>query len=92
MYAASVLSQCCKSRSDVAHVAMGLTYCSRLLQLLGHRACAWKVEGWSAAWCGVMGVLEVEGDDGRGTGSPRLCVQQGAGAGGPPYACNQLTL
>jgi hypothetical protein len=30
------LSGCCKSRSGVAHVAMGPTCCTRLLQLLGH--------------------------------------------------------
>jgi len=43
-YDASVSSECCKSRSVVAHVVMG-----HLLQLLGRRACAWEVEGWSAA-------------------------------------------
>jgi hypothetical protein len=34
-YVASVSFECCKSRSNVAHVAVGLTYHSRLLQLLG---------------------------------------------------------
>jgi hypothetical protein len=35
-YVASASSGCCKSRSNIAHVAMGLTCRSRLLQLLGH--------------------------------------------------------
>jgi hypothetical protein len=51
-YVASVSSRCCKSRSGVAHVAMGPACCSCLPQLLGHCAYAWKVEG----------------DEGRGTG------------------------
>jgi hypothetical protein len=39
-------SRCCKNRSNVAHVAMGSTYRSRLLQLLGRRrSCAWEAEG-----------------------------------------------
>jgi hypothetical protein len=38
IYVASVLSGCCKSRSVVAYGAMGPTYRTRLLQLLGrHR-------------------------------------------------------
>ena len=37
-----ISSKCCKSRSDAAHIAVGPIYSSRLLQLLGLRACAWE--------------------------------------------------
>ena len=37
MYVANISSRCCKSRSGVAHVAMGPTSRSRLLQLLRRR-------------------------------------------------------
>jgi hypothetical protein len=52
---ASVLSECCKSRSDVAHVAIGPTCRSHLLQLLGRRhTCVWEVEGARViAACGL---------------------------------------
>jgi hypothetical protein len=56
-YVASISFGCCKSRSRAAHVAVGPIYCSRLLQLLGRRACAWEAEG--------------DGGRGRVTGSPR---------------------
>jgi hypothetical protein len=56
-YVASVSSRCCKSSSKVTHVAMGPTYCSRLLQLLGRRAYAWEAKGgwWQGAARAVPG-------------------------------------
>jgi hypothetical protein len=46
MYVASISSGYCKSRSGVAHVVIEPTCRICLLQLLGHRACTWEVEGW----------------------------------------------
>jgi hypothetical protein len=40
-YVANVSSRCCKSRFGVAHVAVGLIYSNRLLQLLNLATCAW---------------------------------------------------
>jgi len=54
------------------------------------RAYAWEAEGWKAA---RQRVQEAKGDGSRGTGGPRLCMQQGAGAGCPLcYGWNQITL
>jgi hypothetical protein len=44
-YVASVSSRCCKSRSGVAHVAIGPIWRSHLLQLLGPCACVWVWTG-----------------------------------------------
>lgn len=41
-----------KSTSDVVHVAMWLTYHSRLLQLLGRRTYVWEAKRWSVGGCG----------------------------------------
>jgi hypothetical protein len=46
-YVASVSSRCCKSRSGVAHVAIGPIWRSHLLQLLGPCACVWVWRGAS---------------------------------------------
>jgi len=42
---------------------MWLTCHSRLLQLLGHRACVWGAEGWSIAW--LWAGLVLTGDQWR---------------------------
>ena len=44
-YVASISSRCCKNRYDVAHVVVGPTCRSRLLQLLGLCGCAWEQRG-----------------------------------------------
>jgi hypothetical protein len=80
-YVVSASSRCRKSRSDVAHVAMGPTCRSRLLQLLERRACAWEAERWSAArrrtckrrgWWYHLHARRKR----SGASVPDLCVQQ----------------
>lgn len=41
-----------KNTSDVVHVAMWLTYHSRLLELLGCRTYVWEAKRWSVGGCG----------------------------------------
>jgi hypothetical protein len=49
-YGASISSRCYKSRSNIAHVALGPTYHSHLLHLLGPCVCVWERRGreWQA--------------------------------------------
>ena len=81
-YVASVSSRCYKSRSGVAHVAVGPICGSHLLQLLGSSVCVWVWRGHHGVWardteqCGTQSVPGTW--CGRET---RSGMNHGAGAG-----------